>query len=352
MPTESASLSFLSVFSLISFFIFLIIQKFSDKIGNGILLDQDFIKPQAFHKDPVSRSGGLAGIIALIVFFILYYILYQEILFDYLFLSLAIFILGFSEDIKFKAHAKSRLAFMIIILTFFIVYFSIDIKALDLNFLKLLMGNRIFVTCFILLCFLFVINGANLIDGFDGLLTIHLLIINSIILFIFVSNSYDKFAILVTAQIIILFSFLLFNFPKAQMFLGDSGSYLFGSLTALNVITANNLNINISSFFFATLLFYLFFEVFFSFFRKLMQKKSPLLPDQHHLHMLVFKYFEKNHPSRNNNYLTSLSLNIGYLILILPAIYLMHNPLFSRCWFFILLALYTLFYLRISKYNK
>ena len=79
MPTGSASLSFLSVFSLISFFIFLIIQKFSDKIGNGILLDQDFIKPQAFHKDPVARSGGLAGIIALLVFFILYYILYQEL---------------------------------------------------------------------------------------------------------------------------------------------------------------------------------------------------------------------------------------------------------------------------------
>ena len=29
----------------------------------------------------------------------------------------------------------------------------------------------------------------------------------------------------------VFFIFLLFNFPKAKMFLGDSGSYLFGSLT-------------------------------------------------------------------------------------------------------------------------
>ena len=35
---------------------------------------------------------------------------------------------------------------------------------------------------------------------------------------------------IITAQIIILFSFLVFNFPKAKIFMGDSGSYLFGSL--------------------------------------------------------------------------------------------------------------------------
>ena len=58
------------------------------------------------------------------------------------------------------------------------------------------------------------------------------------------------------------------------MFLGDSGSYLFGSLVALNIIITNNLNPYISSFFFCILLFYLFFEVFFSFVRKIYQKKT------------------------------------------------------------------------------
>ena len=55
--------------------------------------------------------------------------------------------------------------------------------------------------------------------------------------------------------------------------MGDGGAYLFGTFTALNVIETNNLNPNISSFFFTILLFYLFFEVFFSFFRKLDSKK-------------------------------------------------------------------------------
>ena len=38
------------------------------------------------------------------------------------------------------------------------------------------------------------------------------------------------------------------------MFLGDSGSYLFGSLVALNTIVTDNLNSNVSSFFLLKLL--------------------------------------------------------------------------------------------------
>ena len=119
---------------------------------------------------------------------------------------------------------------------------------------------------------MFIINGSNLIDGFNGLLAFQLIIINSILLFINIENEFQTISILITAQIIILLIFLLFNFPSAKMFMGDGGAYLFGTFTALNVIETNNLNPNISSFFFCILLFYLFFEVFFSFFRKIIQK--------------------------------------------------------------------------------
>ena len=103
-------------------------------------------------------------------------------------------------------------------------------------------------------------------------------------MFLNFESANNDLAWIIIAQIVILFSFLVFNFPKAQMFLGDSGSYLFGSLSALNIILTNNLNPGISSFFFGILLFYLFFEVFFSFFRKLYLRISPLKPDTKHLH--------------------------------------------------------------------
>ena len=108
---------------------------------------------------------------------------------------------------------------------------------------------------------MFIINGANLIDGFNGLLTINLIIINSVLLFLNLENNQLEFFFL-TGQIVILVTFLLFNFPKAKMFLGDSGSYLFGSLVALNVIITNNLNPLISSFFFVFFYFIYFLKCF------------------------------------------------------------------------------------------
>ena len=68
MPAENISLSLLSSISLISFFVFLLISKYSNKIGNGILLDQDFNKPQAFHSLSIPRSGGLAASLSFFAF--------------------------------------------------------------------------------------------------------------------------------------------------------------------------------------------------------------------------------------------------------------------------------------------
>ena len=117
MQSEQAILSFLSIISLISFFVTLMVHKTSDKINNGILLDQDFDKPQAFHKEPVLRSGGLAVMISMAVFIFVYYFLFGRILNDYFFLSIALFSVGFLEDVKFRITPKVRLALMIIILS-------------------------------------------------------------------------------------------------------------------------------------------------------------------------------------------------------------------------------------------
>ena len=76
MGTESIEASFLSIFALISFFIFLIVSKYSHKIKGGALLDKDFLKPQAFHDIPVTRSGGISCYYFFKYFFYIYYLLY------------------------------------------------------------------------------------------------------------------------------------------------------------------------------------------------------------------------------------------------------------------------------------
>ena len=124
------------------------------------------------------------------------------------------------------------------------------------------MSSHLFSSIFVLLCFLFIINGANLIDGFNGLLTINLIIINIVLIYINMNNDNLAFSILLISQIIILLSFLLFNFPTAKIFLGDSGAYTMGALTGLNTIFTNNLNPEISSFSFAHFYFIYFLRFF------------------------------------------------------------------------------------------
>ena len=352
MESNQIELSFLSIFTLVTFFIFLIISKYSYKIKKGILLDQDFLKPQAFHKTAIGRAGGLAGVISLNIFFIIYYLIYSKILFEYLFLCNLMFIVGFLDDLKIKISPSKRLVLMIIFL--FALIYSIPIKILniDIPFINILLNNEIFSSLFVLLCFLFIINGANLIDGFNGLLSINLIIINSILIYINLNSGNIEFTIFIIGQIIILLSFLLFNFPKAKIFLGDSGAYLFGSLTALNAFITNNLNPNYSSFFFCIILFYLFFEVFFSFFRKIIQKKSPIHPDNKHLHMLTFKKISLIFGKDKGNYINSIIINFIYLLLVLPAFLFAKDPMISRYWFFSLIIIYLVIYLRLYRLTK
>jgi len=352
MQTDSVELSFLSIFAFITFFIFLIISKYSYKLNNGILLDEDFVKPQAFHNEAISRSGGIASVISLFTFFGIYYLLFSKILYEYIFVCISLFLVGYLDDIKIKINPNIRLLLMIIFLIIFINFLPIEIKNIDLIFLNFWLDNKIFSTIFILLCFLFIVNGANLIDGFNGLLTINLIIINSVLLFINLNNDQFELSFFLTAQLIILISFLLFNFPKAKMFLGDSGSYLFGSLVALNTIATNNLNTHISSFFFCILLFYLFFEVFFSFIRKTYQRKSPVFPDNKHLHMLSFIKVSQIFGVNKGNYINSIIINSIFSILVLPSAYFADNSLICKYWFFSLILIYTLIYIRLYRLTK
>ena len=352
MQPDSVELSFLSIFAFITFFIFLIVSKYSYKLNNGILLDEDFHKPQAFHNEAISRSGGVASLISLFVFFGIYYLLFSKILYEYILLCSSLFLVGYLDDIKLKVGPNLRLNLMIVFLIIYIFFLPIEIKYIDLIFLNSWLDNKIFSTIFVLLCFLFIINGSNLIDGFNGLLTINLIIINSILLFINLNNNQLEFSFFLSAQLVILISFLLFNFPKAKMFLGDSGSYLFGSLVALNIIATNNLNSNISSFFFCILLFYLFFEVFFSFFRKIYQNKSPVLPDKKHLHMLSYNMISNFFNTNSGNYINSIVINFIFSLLVIPSVFYAENTIICRYWFFSLIIVYLIFYIFLKKSDK
>ena len=263
-----------------------------------------------------------------------------------------LFALGFIDDIRINIQPRIRLVLMIIFLIFLIKYNSFYIENTGIEVLNSWLENsEVFSLIFICLCFLFVINGANLVDGYNGLLGFHSLIILLNLFFINYLNENNDFANLLFFGILILIIFLKYNFPKAKIFLGDGGSYLLGAFVAISAVKTSMLNPTISPFYFCILLFYLFFEVFFSFFRKLIKEKiSPIHPDQKHLHMLVYKMLlKKNNDKLKSNYYVSIILNLTYLILIIPAIFMMNNGMFCKYYSIVFFIVYIFSYKKIYE---
>ena len=154
------------------------------KIKTNLLVDDQFTKPQAFHENSIPRLGGITLFFLLAIIFKNLFFSKNIFYFEYISFSLSFFILGLIDDFKINIAPKFRLITMIAILFTLVVYHEIYITKTGLEFLDNLIAIDIFALMFICLCFLFIINGSNLIDGFNGLLSIHSLIIFIILFFI------------------------------------------------------------------------------------------------------------------------------------------------------------------------
>lgn len=324
------------------------------KFNADFLLDNQFNKPQAFHNKPTYRTGGILIYILIIISFLFLFFDKNIFLMEYVSFCSLFFFLGLIDDLKINVRPKFRLLMMIVILIFLIIYNDFFIEKTGLEFLNYLLQIDIFSLFFVCLCILFIINGSNLIDGYNGLLGIHSLVIFIILFGINLIGENDNLSNFLLCICIIILVFLKFNFPKAQIFLGDSGAYLVGSIIAVSTIETSIANTIVHPFFFCILLFYIFFEVFFSFFRKILfTRQSPLFPDNQHLHMLLYKNLLKKRKDKlNSNYIVSIYINLIYLLLITPGIIFMENGLFCRYYFFFLLLVYTYIYRRLSKESR
>lgn len=128
--------------------------------------------------------------------------------------------------------------------------------------------------------------------------------------------------------------------------MGDSGSYLIGAiLSYLLIKTSISTKSTIPPFFYACIAYYIFFEVIFSFFRKLIfERKNPMFPDRKHLHMLIFTHLNKKYSLIKANYKTGLYVNLFYTTSLLPLIFFFKDFLLIKVYFFLLLIFYVLIY--------
>ena len=204
------------------------------------------------------------------------------------------------------------------------------------------------------ICLVILINGVNFIDGVHGLTLLYgilvLAILNYFIYFKLDFQNAPETGLLVLPILLIL---LIYNFSE-KIFFGDSGSYVLGAAIGLYVIKLSNLEEYSYPYFYANLLIYPAFEVFFSMIRKIFNKKGPYQPDKNHLHHLIQQFYQTryNYSLTNSKILCAISINFFILLFNLIAIYFYQNKYILIFNIFIFIIFYTFIYLILNKQIK
>lgn len=257
------------------------------------------------------------------------------------------FFIGILDDSKVIRNAIHRFFLFIILIVISIVFFDIKITSFGDEMINSLNENYIFSLILVASSLFAVSNGANLIDGFNGLLLLHTFLINFLFAVIaYASDNVFIFELCLFFQIFLVVPLIL-NFPKARLFMGDSGAYLCGSFLGMVAINLNT-NLSISPFFLAVCLSYLVFEIFFSILRKIYEKKNPFSPDNMHLHLILYKRLKVKN-IKHANYKTSLILLLGNSIFIIGAFIFYNNILITKIIFIAYILIYSLVYFLLRR---
>ena len=260
-----------------------------------------------------------------------------------------IFLLGLSSDTGYFSSAKLRLLIQSVIILYFLISTETILTSVRIEKFDLLLNNYWFSLFFTLLCFMILTNGTNFIDGLNGLVLSYSLLIILIIVYL----ELFEFSFLShkdMIKIIIAFSYLvLFNYFN-KLYIGDSGSYLIGFLLGYVLLQIYENNPYFSPYFIALLLWYPVFEILFSIIRKIKINKSPLKPDNKHLHHLLFLYFEKKFKFKTNttNNLTSILIIVYNLLIFIIATQDIYSSTLHVLLFIINIVTYLVLY---SKLN-
>ena len=295
------------IFSFLSVILIIILIKYT--INDEILLSDTGDKHQKFiSKKKVPLIGGVIFLFSIIYIDIGLYLK----VFSFLF-----FLLGLTSDLKILSSANTRFLLQCLLIVFCILLLDLDISSTRIQLLDQFLNNKIFNTVFVSFCIIIIVNGTNFIDGVNLNALSYYFLINLILLIL----SYEHQLPISSEGFIVLgisiFIISTFNF-KNKLFLGDNGSYLMGFFYSIILIQFYDSNQNISPFFIILLLWYPAFENLFSILRKFINRKSPFIPDNLHMHHLIYlnfrsKVFLKNfHKVSPGIVINLFNLNIFY----------------------------------------
>ena len=296
----------ISVF-LISFFLCLIINYILPKYN--FLIDKKFFPHKSFvSKNSVPISGGLIFTLSVLLF------LTFENNFSYV--IFLIFFVGILSDLNTLKSPYKRFFLQISVILALVFFNKIFISSIRVPLFDQLFMFALFKYFFVIFCLLILINGSNFIDGVNTLLIGYFLSVILIVLILI--NKYNLNFETQNLKIIffVLLILFVFNFFE-KFFCGDGGSYAISLIVGYYLIELSNLDLLISPYFIACLLWYPAYECLFSMIRKKIKKYQITSPDNRHLHQLLFIFFTKKMKFESwvISSVTGISINVYNLII-------------------------------------
>ena len=304
---------------------------------------------QRAHLGEVSRWGGLMLFVSLMIF---YYVIDVSNSYKYqylLYLITPFMLISFVEDTLNNLNFLGRLFFMIITAFLINIYWVDTFPVIEnIPIISYLLEFDVFAILFFTLALVGLMNGANFIDGMNGLASLFFLGAGcGCITLAMIANDIEAFMTIIP-WLILMICFLVFNFPFGKFFLGDSGAYLLAILLGTWLIDFFGRHQDISSWNAVLILIYPLLEVIYSASRKIIQGKSPFYPDRHHLHIKVYDIVTKStkKPLYANN-VTTMFLAVFWLA---PAI-LLQFVYYSQLGIVLSILLITLSYVMINYFT-
>jgi UDP-N-acetylmuramyl pentapeptide phosphotransferase/UDP-N-acetylglucosamine-1-phosphate transferase len=320
----------------------------------------DHLKTQGTHVSPTPRIGGILIYICLLILSVLEPLtpLNNNFLTLVLYTAFPIVFAASIEDLYASNQVWLRLLAAFASGSALVFIGDLYLQRTEIPVIDELMAEQTIVAAFVTVVAISALtNSVNIIDGFNGLATsVSLLGLFGLGYFAALEHLYQMaFEILVVVSVMLGFSF--FNFPSAKIFLGDSGAYLLGFFMAaygLKIISETAISP------YAVLLTFAYpaVEIVFSVTRKLFGSGlSPLRPDQHHLHLMVFRIVKNN---IEKNYATNLCYKIAnpaVTFLLLPLVFapvcialiFPYNTLQASVSFLIYFVIYSIIYYEVRK---
>jgi len=131
-------------------------------------------------------------------------------------------------------------------------------------------------------------HAVNMIDGYNGLAGMVSFMIFGAIGYVAFKVGDAQIIALSLAAIGALLGFLFWNWPRGQIFLGDTGAYLLGFWMALLAVLLVARNPAVSPWFALMVLMYPVWELLYSLWRRKFRQRAGTAPDTLHLHHLVY----------------------------------------------------------------